>query len=173
MLKKIIMIWLVSCVGLIGGVAFADSLAGNNLDDSTIEKNVKSALDTSEHPGNYIVVSYKQHVLLAGQVPTASVKEDAEETTTKVVGVVKVWNYLKIQKNETTADIAKDSYLTSMAKAKLLTKTDINSNNIKVITVDRVIYLLGDDVGDKKELNQVIKNIKSSKGVRDLVNLTF
>jgi osmotically-inducible protein OsmY len=90
---------------------------------------------------------------------------------TNTTGVNKVWNYLTVGENEDSKDIAKDAYLTSAAKTRLIAQKGVNTNNIKVVTSNKVVYLLGNNAGDPAQLKAAIVGIKGISDVHDVVNL--
>ncbi|MDQ5921453.1 MAG: hypothetical protein QG673_1511 [Pseudomonadota bacterium] len=106
-------------------------------------------------------------------MPTEKDKSNAERAAYKTHRVKKVWNYLTVGPNEDSKDIAKDALLTSKAKGLLIAQKGVNANNIKVVTSDNVIYLLGNNPGKPAQINAVIEDIKemddSIKGVVNLI----
>ena len=107
-------------------------------------------------------------MLLAGQVPSEAYKVKALQAVTNTVGVKKVWNYLTIKKNEDSNSIAHDAYLTSASKARLIAQKKVNTNNIKVVTCDGVVYLIGNNPGPKMQVDGGIQGIKEIDGVKDV-----
>lgn len=142
------------------------------VDDQTLEHRVNNALDAIVPNGSYTVASYSQNVLLAGQVPTPEDMDKAELAAVNAKGVKKVWNYLTVGVNETLGDISHDTYLTSLAKTRLIGQTKVNTNNIKVVTCSSVVYLMGDSsAGDPVQIAGAIKSIKTINGVKGVVDL--
>ena len=144
---------------------------GNKVDDQTLEYKVNQILGYQLPEASFTVVSYGQKILLAGQVPTALDKTKAVIAVTNTTGVNKVWNYLTVGENEDSKDIAKDAYLTSAAKTRLIAQKGVNTNNIKVVTSNKVVYLLGNNAGDPAQLKAAIVGIKGISDVHDVVNL--
>ena len=121
--------------------------------------------------GSYTVASYDQKVLVAGQVPTIHAKAQAQDAAMQIEGVKKVYNYLTVTKNQSAASIAKDAYLTSTAKSRLIAQKDVNANNIKVVSTNGVVYLLGRDAGAPHQIKGAIAGIRNISGVKNVVNL--
>lgn len=144
---------------------------GDKVDDQTLEYKVGQILSSQLPKGSFTVVSYGQKILLAGQVPTALDKTKVITTVTNTTGVIKVWSYLTVESNEDYKDIAKDAYLTSAAKIRLIAQNGVNTNNIKVVTSNKVVYLLGHDAGNPAQLKAAIIGIKGISDVHDVVNL--
>lgn len=160
--------------GAAGGTAatVSDSRGGGNVfKDQSLEHKVNNVLSAQVPNGSFTVASYAKHILLAGQVPSSSDKAKAETAAYNTAGVKGVWNYLTVGANEGATDISRDAYLTSAAKARLIAQKDVNTNNIKVVTSNGVVYLLGHKAGKKGEIKAAISGIRGIDGVKNVVNL--
>lgn len=172
-------IYLCGCAALaVGGAAGTAVAVGTDsrganvvVDDQTLEHSVNDVLDAQVPGGSFTVASFNQHVLLAGQVPNAEDKYKAELAVTNTSGVKSVWNYLTISNTETVSDIARDAYLTSAAKSRLIAQKGVNANNVKVVTCGAVVYLLGYQAGDPVQVKGAADGIKNISGVTKVVNL--
>lgn len=170
----------VSCATAVIGGSAAGAGVATGLDargskmvmkDQHIEHKVNNVLSAQIPKGSFTVASYDRHVLLAGQVPSAADKAKAETAASNTYGVTGVWNYLTVGPNESVGDITKDAYLTSAAKTRLIAQKDVNTNNIKVVTSNGVVYLLGMKAGNSREIRGAITGIKGIDGVKNVVNL--
>ncbi|HLX53558.1 MAG TPA: BON domain-containing protein [Aquella sp.] len=157
------------------GVAVGTDSRGADVvvDDQTLEHRVNNVLSAQVPDGSFTVASHNGRVLLAGQVSTQEQKDKAVLAVTNTAGVKKVWNYLTLAVNETVGDISHDTYLTSLAKSRLIGQKGVNTNNIKVVTCSDVVYLLGDNnsAGDPVQIAGAVKGIESISGVKKVVNL--
>lgn len=147
--------------------------AGVVVDDQTLEHNVNNVLSAQVPDGSFTVASHGGRVLLAGQVSTQEEKDKAAVAALNTAGVKKVWNYLTLSVNETVGDISHDTYLTSLAKSRIIGQKGVNANDIKVVTCSDVVYLLGDNksAGDPVQIAGAIKGVESISGVKKVVNL--
>lgn len=146
--------------------------AGTVVSDQTMEHRVNNVLSAQVPSGSFTIASHNQSILLAGQVPTQEQKDKAELAVINTAGVKKVWNYLSISVNETAGDITHDTYLTSLAKSRLIGQKGVNTNNIKVVTCNAVVYLLGGkSAGKAEQISGAITGIEGISGVRKVVNL--
>ncbi len=170
-------LYLCGCAALVvGGGATAATVAdtrgpGTVISDQSLEHDVNSNLKGAVPNGSFTVASYSHEVLLAGQVPTAADKKAAMFAVKNTKNVKKVWNYLTIGTNESLADISNDTYLTSVAKTRLIGQKGVNANNIKVVTCNGVVYLLGKKSGDPVQINGAIEGIRQIDGVKNVINL--
>jgi osmotically-inducible protein OsmY len=105
--------------------------AGNRLPDA-----IKGARGVS-------ITSYNRRVLLTGQVPDAVAKADAERAVRQVPGVREVHNELEIADRVTVSTTASDSAITARVKAGLLEQRGLNTNAVKVVTENGIVYLMG------------------------------
>lgn len=163
-------------IGVGAGSAAAvvtDSRGGRVVvDDQTLEHRINNVLNAQVSNGSFTIASYNQNVLLSGQVPTVEDRDKAELAVINTEGVKKVWNYLTISINENLGDITTDSYITSVAKTRLIAQKGVNANNIKVVSCAGVVYLLGGrKAGNTKQINGAIKGIKEISGVKNVINL--
>lgn len=139
--------------------------------DQDLEHKVNNALSAEVPSGSFTVASQYAHILLAGQVPTKADKKKAERAAKDTAGVKGVWNYLTVEANENAEAISKDAMLTTNAKDKLLMQKGVNSNNIKVVTSNAVVYLLGRNAGKSHKIKLAAKDISQIDGVSKVVNL--
>ncbi len=120
--------------------------AGTVLDDDHTEDvvlvNIKK-VGPEMRKGNFTVVSFNGVVLLLGQVPTDALRSKAAEVAAKVQRVRQVQNALTVGPNIRFSSRSYDSWLTTKVKTKYAFDNDINGQRIKVITENKVIYLMG------------------------------
>jgi osmotically-inducible protein OsmY len=134
-----------AAAGATSGAAVATDprSSGVVFDDQSLKNKVADSLHAMI-PGNSIeVTSYNQNILLTGQVINEENKTKAVEVTKQVVGVKKIYNYIQVGATQSASQTSKDAYLTSAVKSNLLVTKGIDSNRVKVVTTDGVVYLMG------------------------------
>ena len=141
------------CVAaVVGGAAAGAKVAtdprtmGTQIDDETLELKVGHALDKDaqiKSEGRVNAVSYSGRVLLIGQVPNGSVKETATSLAKGVEGVNDVYNELRVGPKITFGQITKDSWITTQIKSKLFVGDNVKATDVKVITENGEVFLLG------------------------------
>lgn len=144
--------------------------AGRQVDDETLEEKVSYNLGKDaqlSQEGRINVVAYTGNVLLIGQVPNESAKETANNIATGVEGVSKVYNQIQIGEPIGFAQISKDSWITTQAKSKLLVSSDVKSTDVKVITENGVVYLMGMLTAD--QANAAAESVRTISGVQKVV----
>ena len=129
-----------------GGKFTGSSSMGTQVDDETLEVKVENALDKDaqiKSEGRVNAVSYSGRVLLIGQVPSENVKETATSLAKGVEGVNDVYNELRVGPKITFGQITKDSWITTQIKSKLFVGDNVKATDVKVITENGEVFLLG------------------------------
>nr|WP_152596701.1 division/outer membrane stress-associated lipid-binding lipoprotein [Chelonobacter oris] len=127
-------------------VATDPRTAGTQIDDETLEVRVSSALNKDEEikqDARINVVSYNSRVLLIGQVPSESLKETAKNLASGVEGVTDIYNEIRVGEKISFGQISKDAWITARIKSKLLVNAEVKSTDVKVITENGEVFLMG------------------------------
>lgn len=137
---------------VIGAGAVATKVAtdprtmGTQIDDETLELKVSSAIYRDKQikeEANVGVVSYAGRVLLIGSVSSEELKNTAESLARGVQGVAEVYNYLYVGKPVTFVQATKDTWITTQVKSRLLVNDASAFSDIKVVTENGVVYMMG------------------------------
>lgn len=136
---------------LVGATAVGISAAtdtrsvGTQIDDQTIEVRVITALkgDDRLDDSRVQVVSFNRSVLLLGQVTNSSLRDLASHLVRNTKGVDRVHNELKVAPVISIGQISKDTYITSKIKAKFIADDKIKASDIKVVTENGEVALMG------------------------------
>lgn len=152
LLSTAIVVGLSGCAAaLVGATAVGISAAtdtrsvGTQLDDQTIEIRTITALKGEDRLDNsrVKVVSFNRAVLLLGQVSDSSLRDLATHIVRNVEGVQRVHNELQVAPVISLGQISKDTYITSKIKAKFVTDEMIKATDIKVVTENAEVALMG------------------------------
>lgn len=121
----------------------------------TIQKNVKDQYITMQamhtmsnrsrefRDTNISIATYNREVLLTGQVPYAVQKRDLEKIVRDIDGVEKIYNLVDVQPVASVLTRANDTWITTKIKTKLMTSNDVDGSQVKVITENGTVYLMG------------------------------
>jgi osmotically-inducible protein OsmY len=143
---------------------------GAALDDSYIEDvvtvNIKK-VSPEMRKGHISVVSFNGVVLLVGQVPSETLRTKAAEAASKVKKVRQVQNALTVGPNISFGARSYDSWLTTKVKTKYAFNNDVNGQRVKVITEDKVIYLMG--LVTQREGDFAASSAQTTSGARRIV----
>ncbi|HHF7375383.1 BON domain-containing protein [Legionella bozemanae] len=90
-----------------------------------------------------LVTSFNRVVLLVGQTPTASLRNLAEKIAQTTPGVYRVYNEISVGYPIPLTERSKDSWITSQVRSMLLAKKGLESGSIRIVTENKVVYLMG------------------------------
>lgn len=106
-------------------------------------------------------------ILLAGHLPTPKLRKEALERVRALKGYRRVINQLYISSLANTT--VEDSWITTKIRTRIFADSAIDPHDFKVITADRIVYLMG-DVRPKEAL-LVINIARKTDGVKRVVKL--
>jgi len=156
--------------GCIPGLIDDRRTSATQLEDSGIERKIGNRIEekfgTEVH---YDVVSFNRYVVLMGEVPTQQAKDDIGALALGVQNVRNVQNEMAIGPATSSATRANDAYLTAKVKSHIQTSSKVSAANIKVITEDSVVYLMG--LVTHKEADEVAEVASTTGGVRKVVKV--
>jgi osmotically-inducible protein OsmY len=131
-------------VGATAVVANDRRTTGAQVDDESIELKINTSITSSYGESIHVnVTSYNATVLLTGEVPNTTVKDDVEKVARTTPRVKRVDSYLVIGPNSEMGNRTNDSYITSKVKARFVESDKLSTLNIKVVTERDTVYLMG------------------------------
>ena len=144
----------------IGGAAVAGATKvatdprsmGTQLDDETLESRVNSAIKKDQQiksEARISVTAYSGRVLLTGQVPNENLREVASSLAKGVQNVNDVYNEVRVGPKVDFAQISKDSWITSQIKSKMLVDAKVKTSDVKVVTENNEVFLMGNVTQDQ------------------------
>lgn len=145
---------------------------GSQIDDNNIEiKSVFAIKELSEEAknANISVASVNGIVLLVGQVRNDRLKADVENSLKGIEGIRQVHNQLRVNSNISINTKTHDVWLTSKVKSRFLTTENISFNNIKVITENGEVFLLG--LVSKDEAALAVELARNINGVERVIKV--
>ena len=123
-----------------------DRTLGTMIDDETIESLAAVNLRKAS-PGlaesHISVTSYNGLVLLAGQVRAETLRRQAEEVVLELKNVRRVYNELEVAGPTSLLTRSGDTWVTGKVKSRLLAAPEVPGRDIKVVTENGVVHLLG------------------------------
>ncbi|MEE4245280.1 MAG: BON domain-containing protein [Kangiellaceae bacterium] len=112
------------------------------------------------------VISFHNTVLLVGQTPTKSLKDKAKQVLMKVEGVKRIHNEIRVSAPTSSLTYLSDVSITSKVKTSLFTEEDFDSSQIKVVTEDGEVFLLGSvNKATAKKAVEITRNVSGVKKV--------
>jgi osmotically-inducible protein OsmY len=115
------------------------------------------------------VTSYNRMALLTGEVPDAAARAEVEKLVAAVPNLKSISNELQIGPVSTLSNRSNDVYLTSKVKARFIDASQFSANNVKVVTENGVVYLLG--LATQREVDAAVQIARTTGGVRKVVRV--
>lgn len=120
--------------------------AGKQVDDTAIDSKISLKIknESDYFKGSRIVVSsYNGNVLLIGQASSQSVIDRVVELANDVDSVEKIYNQIRIGNIISAGTMTNDAWITTNIKTKLIANKNTKARDIKVITENGEVFLLG------------------------------
>lgn len=178
MAKAVIIIALIAMQGCVN-MAMTSAQAVYNR--HSIQKNFKDQytsrrvfqalyLKTDEFKNANISIStFNGEVLLAGQVPESWQKSKANQIVKNLPNIGIVHNLLTVASPSSTLTKLSDAWLTAKVKARLIASSDVDATQIKVVTENGTVYLMGILHTDQAEA--AVNITRTTGGVQSVVKI--
>ncbi len=114
--------------------------------------------------------SFYSEVLLSGEVPTEALKTQIGQMVGSMPDVRRVYNELNVSVAKGYSSTVHDGYITSKLMAKVATSDNVKASQIKAITNDGVVYIMGRMTPTQQ--SNLIDIANSTVGITELVLLT-
>ena len=137
---------------IVAGGATAAAAAGERrtlgafVDDESIEIKARKALNDEPDFGDDVhvnITSMNGIVLLTGETTTADKRDRAMALIREIPGIRRIVSEIRVAEPRAFAYTTHDGWITGKVKAKLLGTEGLPSNQIKVVTENSVVYLMG------------------------------
>lgn len=118
---------------------------GRQIDDGTLTLRVSHAISSAGLPPQARVTAtvYQGNVLLTGEVPDDTARQTASEAVASVSGVRHIWNETRTGFPVSTGQKMNDIWLASDIRARLLLSPDTRLADVKVVTENNEVFLMG------------------------------
>lgn len=115
------------------------------------------------------LAAFNGDLLLVGHVPTPELRDEAYARVARKTGYRRLFNQLAIGHSD--GNDAEDSWITAKIRSQIVADAEIDPHQFKVITVDQVVYLMGDVLPEEaarviqiaRETDDVIRVVKLFK----------
>lgn len=163
---------------VVGGAATGASVAydrrttGTVIDDQGIEFKASYALFNNKEiydQSHINVTSYNGILLVTGETPSQSLKQQVTTELQKIPKVRKIYNELTIAAPSALPSRSTDAWITSKLKTKMTTNEGTDPFHIKVVTERGIVYLMG--LLSHAEADQAVNLVKSTAGVQRVVKI--
>ncbi len=133
------------------------------------QANLKIASDAKLNGSRVVLTSFNRAVLIVGQTPTYKQLLEVQECVASVPNVKKIYNELTISAPVSNLTNSSDAWITLKLRSKMLADPYLNSTQIKIVTENGVVYLVG--IVTYHNAKRVIHIARTTKGVQRVVTL--
>jgi osmotically-inducible protein OsmY len=127
-----------------------------------VDKQLKSVMHVN-------VTSYNHNVLISGEVPDERTKMEIENIISAIEEVRNVYNELAVSSTSSLASRSNDGLVTSNIKLRFVNDKRFNADQIKVVTENGTVYLMGLVKHDEADAASDVTS--TTKGVQRVVRL--
>lgn len=156
------------------GVPMTERTIPQRLLDRSIEHTVKINIyglkEDLQQTSRMGIDSFNSEVLLTGEVPTEAIKVEVEKVVSSMPDVRHVYNELNVSASKGYSSTVHDGYITSKLLAKVAASDGVKASQIKAVTNDGVVYIMGRMTPTQQ--SHLIDIANSTVGVTELVLLT-
>lgn len=156
------------------GVPVTERTIPQRLLDSSIEHTIKvnayGLQDNLKETSRISIDSFYSEVLLTGEVPNEAIKKEIGDMVASMPDVRRVYNELRVGVARGYSATVHDGYITSKLMAKVVANDGIKASQIKAVTDDGVVYVMGRMTPTQQ--SNLIDIANSTAGVTELVLLT-
>ncbi|MCI2284993.1 divisome-associated lipoprotein YraP [Colwellia sp. MSW7] len=139
---------------------------GNQIDDQSIELEAYNEITKNKSLNantNLHITSVNGSVLIIGQAPSTYLRDQAIKIVTNITGVARIHNQIRIGNVTSVTTQTNDVWLTSKVKTALFSSDEVNGKDIKVVTENGEVFLMG--IVSKKEADAAVNITRNISGV--------
>ncbi|HLD84896.1 MAG TPA: BON domain-containing protein [Coxiellaceae bacterium] len=112
-------------------------------DAAQIASNLISAAPELKHGAHIVIATFDHVLLLVGQTRTEAQRDKAYELVSHVKYISRVYNEITIENPTSVWQRGNDAWITTKVKTEMMAKSGLHSTQIKVVTENSVVYLMG------------------------------
>lgn len=156
------------------GVAATDRTLAQRILDKSIENtakiNISRISPTFSETSRVSIHSFYSTVLITGEVPDEEAKKQVEAVVSSMPDIKQLYNKVTVANIKGASYTVHDTYISSKVNAKILANNAIKNSQVKVVTDDGIVYVMGKLTPAQRE--HLINIINSTVGIKELVLLT-
>ncbi len=144
--------------------------SGSYVEDESIEW--KAQAQIKEKLGDLVhinITSYNRNVLLTGEAPNASARDQLPRIVATVPNVRGVTNEVQVAGHSSLTSRSNDALITSKVKARMIDSDAVQTHLIKVVTENSVVYLMG--IVTRAEADAATQVARTTSGVTKVVRV--
>ena len=156
------------------GVAVTERTISQRLLDRSIAHtasvNIKALDPALANDSRISIDSFYSEVLLSGEVPTEALKTQIAAIVRSMPDVRQVYDEMTVGPNRGYSSTVQDGYITSKVMAKVLANKEVKTSQVKVVTNNGVVFIMGRMTPTQQ--SHVIDIANQTVGITELVLLT-
>ena len=161
-------------VGAVGGAVVANDERSvrTQLDDTNADFEISSALsahDDLKNQTNITGVVMNGSTLMIGQAPNSMLRDKAVRVVKELQFGGKLFNQIRIGNPTSFTTRSNDTWITMKVKARMLNTDDLDVTQVKVITENGEVFLMG--LVEKQQATLAIDVARNTSGVRKVINV--
>lgn len=141
---------------------------GQQIDDKTLTLRLTHAIRGAgfQPQINITATVYQGDVLLTGEVPDNTARKTVTKFVSSVTGIRHIWNEVRIGAPLQTGQKISDIWLASNIRTQLFLNSDVRLSDIKVITENSEVFLMGLVTSEEgKRIADIVSRISNVKHV--------
>lgn len=145
---------------------------GEYIDDSAIEitaQNILVSKPEVRKAAHVKPVSWNGILLITGEIDDGNMKQDLVTKFSNIQGVRQVVDETTVTDKTKLLSRTNDTWITSKVKSRLLLKTRLDANRVKVITTRGSVYLMG--IVTQAEAEKATEIARAVRGVSRVVKV--
>lgn len=145
---------------------------GAFIDDSSIELQVRTAIDADEamkRDTHINATSVNGIVLLSGEAASSELRDRVVAKVREIGSIRRIVNEIRIASPSSIGSRTHDTWITTKVKAKLIGTEHLDSTRIKVVTEHDAVYLMG--IVSRNEAKLATDTATTVDGVTRVVKL--
>lgn len=113
------------------------------------------------------LAAFNGDILIAGHVPSEELLDELKQRLSTLKNYRRLFNYVKVM--QINSNSVQDSWITAKIRSQIFADDSIDPDAFKIITSDRVVYLMGDV--KPEQAAKVIKISRFTSGVEKVVKM--
>ncbi|GAA6139974.1 division/outer membrane stress-associated lipid-binding lipoprotein [Arenicella sp. 4NH20-0111] len=178
--SSLLLITLSGCVtAIVAGVAIATvdiihdrRTVGEYIDDNAVEltaRNIIASKSEFRKSAHIKPQSWNGILLITGEIDTPEIKQPILDKFRAIQGVRQVVDETTITDKTRIGTRANDAWITSKVKSRLILKTGLDANRVKVVTTRGSVYLMG--IVTREEADKATEYASRVRGVQRVVRV--
>ena len=168
------------CIFIVGAAAGAAAIAvvydhrtmQNAVQDTKIANKIVDKINSVpvlRNESHVEVTVFNRVVLLTGETPNTSARQQAEELVKSTPDVARIYNQIIIQGPTSSLTRTSDAWITTKIKGEMLATDDLKSSSIKVVTESGTVYLMG--IVTRSQAETAVDIARQVSGVQKVVKI--